>query len=215
LAQIFPKWTNRIPLYVIISVVSGILLIIAFIWYYGSPKYTDVGYAPIQPLPYSHKMHAGDLKMDCMYCHTTVDRSAVASIPPTQTCMNCHTLVKAGSAKLTVLQNSWSSGESVDWIKIHDLPDYAYFNHSAHLTAGIGCESCHGTISEMEVVKLTEPLSMLWCLDCHRDPVQHIRRQEDLTKMNWVPPDNQQQIAEEVIAQKEITPPLDCSGCHR
>jgi hypothetical protein len=129
--------------------------------------------------------------------------------------MNCHTLVKAGSAKLVTVQDSWSGGESINWIKIHDLPDYAYFNHSAHLTAGIGCESCHGTIAEMEVVQLKEPLSMLWCLDCHRDPDHHIRPEDQITSMGWSAPENQQQLARSIIAQKEITPPLDCSGCHR
>lgn len=215
MAQVFPEWTNRIPLYFIVTVFIGIIILIAFFWYYGSPQYTDVGYAPVQPLPYSHKMHAGDLKLDCFYCHTAVDRSAIANIPPTQTCMNCHTLVKAGSEKLVTLQNSWTTGESISWIKVHDLADYAYFNHSAHLTAGVGCESCHGNIAEMEVVELMEPLSMLWCLDCHRDPVHHIRSQDQLTIMGWTPPDNQQELAQAMIIKQEITPPLDCSGCHR
>ena len=215
MAQIFPKWTNRIPLIIVIFVFIGLTSTVGFIWYYGSPKYTDVGYAPKQPIDYSHKLHAGELGMDCRYCHTTVERSAVAGIPPTQTCMNCHTLVKAESEKLTVLLDSWATGKSIGWIRIHNLPNYAYFDHSAHLSAGIGCESCHGKITEMEVVQLTEPLSMSWCLDCHRKPGKHIRPQDQLTVMNRLPPSNQMQFAKALITEKKITPPTDCSGCHR
>lgn len=215
LAQIFPKWTNRIPLIIVIIAFFGLTSTVGFIWYYGSPKYTDVGYAPKQPIDYSHKLHAGELGMDCRYCHTTVEHAAVAGIPPTQTCMNCHTLVKAESEKLAVLRDSWAADKSIQWIRIHNLPDYAYFNHSAHLSAGIGCESCHGNIASMEVVQLAEPLSMSWCLDCHREPEQHIRPQEQLTAMNWQAPADQMQFAKTFIEEKKITPPIDCSGCHR
>ena len=182
----------------------------------GTPPETiNVGYSPNQPVPFSHELHAGTLKMDCRYCHTTVEHSAVASIPPTQTCMNCHTLVKPESEKVKVLLDSWASGKSIEWIRIHNLPDYAYFDHSAHLSAGIGCESCHGNIASMEVVQLAEPLSMLWCLDCHRGPAKHIRPQDQLTVMDWQAPDNQMQFAKTFITEKIITPPTDCSGCHR
>lgn len=215
MAQIFPKWSNRIPLYAIIIIIVVGIAKVGFIWYYWSPKYTDVGYQPQQPVPYSHKLHAGDLGMDCRYCHSNVEFSAKATVPPTQTCMNCHTLVLPESKKLLPVRESWTSNEPIEWVRIHKLPDYAYFDHSAHLNAGVGCASCHGNVAEMEKVIQVEPLSMGWCLDCHRDPDQHLRPAGEITNMNWIPPENQAEFAARVKADKKIAPPQDCSGCHR
>ena len=215
MAQIFPKWVNKIPLYFVVAVFLFGLLVIGFFWYYGSPKYTDVGYRPKQPVSYSHKLHAGDLGMDCRYCHTHVEMSPHANVPSTQTCMNCHTLIGSDSDKLLPVRESWATGDPIQWIRIHKLPDYAYFDHSAHLNAGVGCESCHGNVAAMEVVEQKKPLSMSWCLDCHRNPGPHLRSQDELTKMNWIPPDNQAEIAKRLIKEKQIVPPLECSGCHR
>jgi hypothetical protein len=200
-------------------ILAGVVVIIVgaigIIWYYFSPWYTDVGYAPKQPIPYSHKLHAGQLGMDCRYCHVAVETSAVAMVPPTQTCMNCHQLIKPDSPKLVVLQASWKEGRPIEWIRIHKTPDYAYFNHSAHLSAGVGCESCHGNIAAMEVVRQDQPLSMSWCLECHRDPAPHLRPQSDITKMNWTPPADQAAFAARVIKEKRLHPPTSCTGCHR
>lgn len=215
MAQIFPKWTNRLPLIFTSVLLLTAIAVISLIWYYGSPKYTDVGYQPAQPVPYSHKLHAGDLGMDCRYCHSNVERAAAANIPPTQTCMNCHTLIKNDSEKLQVVRESWTTGKPIEWIRIHKLPDYAYFNHSAHLRAGVGCESCHGNIAAMEVVEQKQPLSMSWCLDCHRNPAPSLRPREAITQMNWVAPTNQKEVAAILIKEKNIAPPTDCSGCHR
>ncbi|MCK5076846.1 MAG: cytochrome c3 family protein [Calditrichia bacterium] len=215
MAQIFPKWTNKAPLVVVIFIMAVFIAVIGFIWYYGSPEYTDVGYKPKQPIDYSHKMHVGEIGMDCRYCHTGVETSPAASIPPTQTCMNCHTLVKSDSKKLKLLRQSWAEGKPLEWIRIHNLPDYSYFDHSAHLTAGVGCESCHGNIAEMEVVEQKKPLSMSWCLDCHRNPEKHIRPMDQLTVMNWKQTYEQLVLARATIKDKKITPPLNCSGCHR
>jgi hypothetical protein len=215
LAQIFPKWVDKAPPLVLISVLLLSAGGIGFIWYYGSPNYTDAGYQPIQPVEYSHKLHAGDLGLDCRYCHTAVETSAYATIPPTQTCMNCHTLVKTESEKLRPVRESWMNGIPIEWIRIHDLPDYVYFNHSAHLRAGVGCASCHGNVATMEVVKQVEPLSMGWCLDCHRNPGNHLRPASELTNMEWIPPANQTELAQKMMKQKEINPSEDCSVCHR
>jgi hypothetical protein len=214
-AQIFPKWSNKVPPILLVSVLVIVAGVVGFFWYYGSPKYTDVGYRPEQPVPYSHKLHAGDLGLDCRYCHTGVEVSASATIPPTQTCMNCHTLVKADSEKLAKVLQSWTEGKPVEWVRIHDLPDYAYFNHSAHINAGVGCFSCHGNVAEMEKVEQVEPLSMGWCLECHREPELHLRPHSEVTNMKWTPPENQIALAREVIEEKNINPPVDCSGCHR
>ncbi len=150
MAQIFPKWTNNLPpllaggfLFLLTAVTLGF-------WYYGSPNYTDVGYRPTQPIPYSHKLHAGDLGIDCRYCHTGVERSFEANVPPTQTCMNCHKLILPESEKLLPVRESFASGVPIQWVRVSKVPDFAYFNHAPHLHAGVGCASCHGNVADME-----------------------------------------------------------------
>lgn len=215
MAQIFPKWTNKLPLVVAAAVVFTLLMVIGLFWWFGSPKYTDVGYQPVQPVPYSHKLHAGDLGMDCRYCHTGAEKSPVAMVPPTQTCMNCHVLVLPESEKLLPVRESWSTGTPIPWVKVHKVPDYAYFDHSAHLRAGVGCASCHGRIDEMEVVYQAETLSMGWCLECHRDPDMSLRPMDQVTNMNWTPPADQREFAAKIKSERNINPPTNCSGCHR
>jgi hypothetical protein len=215
LAQIFPEWTNKLPTYIAGITVLAAIGVIAFIWYYGSPKYTDVGYRPAQPVPYSHKLHAGDLGLDCRYCHTTVEKSPIANVPPTQTCMNCHKMILPENEKLLPIRESWATKVPIEWVRIHNLPDFTYFDHSAHLSAGVGCASCHGNVAEMDVVMQVEPLSMSWCLDCHRNPGHHLRPRVDLTNMKWAPPPDQNAFASRVMLEKNINPPEDCSGCHR
>ncbi len=215
MAQIFSKNANRAPLILI----AGLLLLGAavngFFYYYASPKFTDVGYRPKQPVPYSHKLHAGELGIDCRYCHVGVENSAVAMVPPTATCMNCHTMIKPQSEKLALIRESYANGTPMQWIKVHKVADYAYFNHSIHLHAGVGCESCHGNIAQMEVVEQKQPLSMSWCLDCHRNPDEHLRPMSDITKMGWKPSDDQKAFAARIKQEKRIAPPEDCSACHR
>ena len=136
---VFPRWANKTRQ--IAGVVLGVapIYLIALIWYGASPKTTDVGYMPEQPVPYSHALHAGQLGIDCRYCHNTVEDSSHAAVPAAQTCMNCHSKVWTTSPKLAPIRESYATGKAVEWIKVHDLPDYAYFNHSAHVTRGIGC----------------------------------------------------------------------------
>ncbi len=188
---------------------------IAFIWYYGSPNYTDVGYQPIQPVNFSHKMHAGDLGMDCRYCHSQVEYSPVANVPPTQTCMNCHTLIGLDKKSIDPIRESWATGKPIEWVRVHNLPNYAYFNHSAHVTAGIGCVSCHGNVRQMPIITQKKPLSMGWCLECHRNPDPHLRPVSEMTNMEWEPPADHEKFVAEWKQQKNINPPTDCSGCHR
>lgn len=215
MAQIFPEWTNKLPT---LAAIAALLIgagIVGFFWYFGSPKYTDVGYRPHQPVAYSHKLHAGDLGIDCRYCHSNVEVSPNANVPPTQTCMNCHTLILPNSEKLLKVRESWATKQPIEWIRVHDLPDYVYFNHAAHLNAGVGCASCHGNVARMEEVMQVEPLSMSWCLQCHRDPINAIRPKSEVTNMNWTPPANQAEFAAQKIKEMRINPPVDCSGCHR
>ena len=215
MAQIFPQWVNKTPRYLVMILVVVLLGIIGFFWYFGSPKYTDIGYRPNQPIAYSHKLHAGDLGLDCRYCHWAVEESRYANIPSTQTCMNCHQLILPESEKLMLLRESYAADKPIHWTRVHMLPDYAYFNHSAHLRAGVGCFSCHGYVEQMEVVAQKQPLSMSWCLECHRNPAPFIRPHEEITNMTWQAPANQGQLAQQFINEHNINPPVDCSGCHR
>jgi hypothetical protein len=215
MAQLFPRWTNLIPT---IAAIVGVLVLIgtvAGVWYYFSPEYTDVGYRPEQPVPYSHKLHAGDLGIDCRYCHTSVETSAHANVPPTRTCMNCHKLVKPESENLALVRESFKTGTPIEWVRVHNLPGYAYFDHSIHINAGVGCISCHGNVAQMEVVQLAKPLSMGWCLNCHRNPGPNLRPVAQVTNMDWQPPENQAEFAREQIEKKNLKPREECSACHR
>lgn len=215
MAQIFPRWTNELPLRLAAaSVVVGGLLV-AGIWYYFSPEYTDVGYQPVQPVAYSHKLHAGELGINCLYCHATVDRSPVAVVPPTQVCMNCHHVVKRDAPTLAVIRESSANRRPMQWVRVHNLPGFAHFDHRPHIRAGVGCAACHGRIDQMEVVALSEPLSMSWCLDCHRNPDPYLRPEHEVTNMDWSAPKDQLQSAALIRSAKNLQPPLDCTGCHR
>lgn len=191
-------------------------MVVAGVWYLGSPMNTDVGYQPVQPVAYSHKLHAGDLGIDCRYCHVFVETSPVASLPPTQICMNCHMLVGINSDKLKPVRESWANGTPIEWVRVHELPGYAYFDHSLHLNAGVGCKSCHGRIDRMEIVSQKEPLSMGWCLDCHRNPEPSIRPAGEITNMAWEPTSQLNvSVAETNDQSAPLKPPQDCTGCHR
>ena len=214
--QIFPKPLNYLPLVAALVAAMGGGVATFVVTYYFSPSFLQVGYAPVQPVPYSHRLHAGELGIDCRYCHANVESSYEAMIPPTQTCMGCHALVRTESAALAPIRESWETGESVEWVRVHKLPDHAYFDHSVHLAGGVGCATCHGRIDRMEVVRVEEPLSMGWCLDCHRDPGENLRPLDRLTDMDWTLEDATPAELEQIAALTErATPPQNCSGCHR
>jgi hypothetical protein len=243
MAQIFPKWTNETPRLITVGSLVGIGTAIFALYWWASPWNTDVGYAPKQPVAYSHKLHAGDLKMDCRYCHAYAERGPHAGVPPTQVCMNCHKQVKKESPQLELVRSSWADGKgdtSIPWIRIHKLPDFAYFDHSVHLGVGvgenraaIGCESCHGRIDTMEVVAQNQPLSMAWCIDCHNDPAPNLRPVAAITTMGFRPDPAWKDQAMRIAAT--LNPPgalanamrtnaegktqtfatAGCSGCHR
>ena len=215
MAQLFTKRANVVPFFILISVIILVLFIIFAFWYWGSPQFTDVGYQPEQPVPYSHKFHVGELGMDCRYCHTGVESTAIAMIPPTQTCMNCHIMAKPNSDSLKVVKESWETGKPIQWVRVHKSPDYVYFDHSAHVNIGVGCVSCHGRVDRMSVVLQTEPLSMSWCLDCHRSPEDNLRPVNEITNMEWYPNENHQEFAQLQMEDLNISPPTDCQGCHR
>lgn len=210
--QIFPRTLNYLPAVAAVgAAVAGGVVTFA-VWYYFSPVNLQVGYMPEQPIAYSHRLHAGELGMDCRYCHASVEQSQEAMIPPTQTCMGCHAVVRPDSPLLEPLRDSWETGAPVPWVRVHKLPEHAYFDHSVHVAVGVGCVTCHGRVDQMEVVSVQEPIAMQWCLDCHRDPLPFLRPPSQVTNMDYqrAPGD------EELLARvDEIRPPEHCSGCHR
>jgi menaquinone reductase, multiheme cytochrome c subunit len=215
MAAFFPKTIDRYIkiLGVVLSV--GAVLGVAGFTYFTSPTYIKTGYTPEQPVPYSHKLHAGNLGMDCYYCHSTVYKAAFAAVPTSETCMNCHARVKPTSPLLEPVRQSYATGQPVQWVKVHRLADYVYFNHSAHVVAGVSCLSCHGRVDQMVQVKQVKPLNMDFCLECHRNPAPFLRPANLVTKLDWVPDRDPAEIGREIIAQKHINPPVNCNGCHR
>ena len=212
---VFPKWSNLLRPALAVLLVGGPVYLVALAWFGGSPKTLDIGYAPVQPVPYSHALHAGKLGIDCRYCHNTVEAAAFAAVPPTQTCMNCHAKVRANSDKLAIVRESYATGMPVPWVKVHDLPDYVYFNHSAHVRRGVGCVECHGRVDRMELVSQVQTLSMAWCLDCHRNPDRRLRPPEFVTQMDWTPSEDPAALGKRLRAERNINPSTDCYTCHR
>ena len=215
---VFPKWTNKLP--PLLAGGAGAFGVFAalVVWYWFSPWNLNVGYAPYQPVLYSHKWHAGQMGMDCRYCHQMVETGPAATVPATETCMNCHTQVRSDSPRLAVLAATFAEEMPVPWKKVHLLPDYVYFNHAAHVNAGVGCSSCHGRIDQMEVVRQAKPLSMGWCLDCHRDPAPNIRRPNSVTDMAYledIDEAERRREGEGFIQERNLLPPTHCSACHR
>ncbi|MEM7671912.1 MAG: cytochrome c3 family protein [Verrucomicrobiota bacterium] len=217
MANIFPRWVNIVPLKVIIGVLLTVTSIIAGITYYFTPKYSRVGYAPTQPVAFDHSLHVNQLGLDCLYCHQDVDKAAHSNVPSTNTCMNCHSIVKTDSPKLAPIRNSYASGEPVEWVQIHKTPGYVYFNHAVHVNRGISCVHCHGRVDEMEVVSHAESHSMAFCLECHREPERFIRPVDEVTNLAWTAGSEAEQLEQgkELVEKWNVNPPLSCSGCHR
>ena len=212
---VFPAWTNRLREALVIAVVLGLVFATLGVAGVFSPSTLAVGYAPTQPIPYSHRLHVGELGLDCRYCHNTVEGTASAAIPPASTCMNCHDAVKTTSELLEPLRKAAREGTGIRWVRVHDLPEFVYFNHSAHLTAGVGCVSCHGRVDRMDVVRQEKPLSMGWCLDCHRAPEAHLRPRDRITDLAWQPTGDAITAGAELAELGGISPSTDCSTCHR
>jgi hypothetical protein len=217
MSKIFPKSANALPLQIIIflGILGGVAA--AGITYYATPAYLRVGYQPVQPVPFEHSLHAGQLGIDCRYCHAGVEKSGTSSVPSAQTCMNCHSLIKTTSPLLEVVRQSYATGEPVPWVKIHAVPDYVYFNHSVHVARGVSCVECHGKVNEMPVVHQDQPHSMSWCLDCHRNPAGRIRDPKDVFNLDsqTLAAQGKLEDAKKFIHDWKVMPPTSCSGCHR
>jgi hypothetical protein len=218
MSPLFPRRANlfarlTLAIVVLIPIVAGGL------GYYlvQSPLMTEVGVAKAQPIPFSHQQHVGDLGLDCRYCHIAVEASNTASVPATETCMGCHVEVTPDSPSLELVRASLDDAQPLEWIRVHSLPDYVYFNHAIHVTQGIGCETCHGRVDQMEVVAKAESLQMAWCLDCHREPERFIRPRDQVFTMGWTPDTDQATLGPQLVAEYgiHVSPLADCSACHR
>jgi len=219
MAQIFHPSTNTVAK----ASIVGALVLVAGLLGLGdaiqrSPYTTRVNLAISQNVPFSHKHHA-NLGIDCRYCHTTVEESSFANIPPTRVCMNCHTLIWNDSPMLQPVRDSWATGESLQWNRVHDLPQFVYFNHSIHVSKGIGCATCHGRVDQMPLVRQANTLYMGWCLDCHRQPEKFIRPRDMVTQMDYQAPANQLELGAQLVKEYNVDTShhrmLDCYNCHR
>ena len=217
MANIFPKWVNSVPIKVIAALLLIKTAVVIGITYYFSPQYTRVGYAPTQPVAFSHEFHAGTLEIDCRYCHTFVEQSGHSNVPGTNVCMSCHSMVLKDDARLATVRQSFDSGEPIPWVRVHKVPDYVYFNHAVHVNRGISCVECHGKVHEMEVVYHAKELSMGFCLKCHRNPEDSIRPVEEVYNLDWERPSDPIAVKEleEFVHDWGVNPPQSCSGCHR
>jgi Cytochrome c7 and related cytochrome c len=217
--QIFHRSTNTLSR---LSIFGAVFLIGALLWVVAeinrSPYVTQAFVAKEQPVQFSHKHHVGDDGIDCRYCHTTVERTASAGMPSTKTCMNCHSQLFANAPYLEPVRESWRTERPIRWTRVHDLPDYAYFNHSIHVNKGVGCATCHGRIDLMPSVWQVSSLQMEWCLECHREPERFVRPKDQVFNMEWQPPANQIEEGKKLVEAYHIQSSsvlTSCSTCHR
>jgi hypothetical protein len=216
MGNLFPRWFNRLPLHLGIGLLLGGSMVVAGAWYYLTPKYSRVGYQPIQPVPYSHLTHVEQLGLDCRYCHTGVAQSWYANIPSPSVCMNCHSQVLANDPRLAPVRDSFKSGQPIPWVQIHRTPDFVFFNHAVHVNRGVGCVSCHGQVNQMVEVRHEKPLSMAFCLDCHRNPAPNLRPLDQVYNMHWTnDPAHQLEVGARFVQDWKINASQNCSACHR
>ena len=217
MAQLFGRSANtlvRVSLVLLIALAAGGLCALDVIHKSPYVRYTKIPRA--QPVPFSHKHHTS-LGIDCRYCHTTVEDSSFANIPPTRVCMNCHSVIWNDSPMLEPVRKSWETGESLEWVRVNDLPDHVYFNHGIHVAKGIGCVTCHGRVDQMPLTWREEPLFMSWCLECHRDPAQFIRPRDEVMNMTYEPEEDQETLGRRLVAEHDVKVKqlTDCWICHR
>ena len=216
MSQIFHPSTNTISR---VTIFGAVFLVAALLWvmvaWQRSPYTTQAGVPREQPIPFSHTHHVGDVGLDCRYCHTSVETSPFAGIPPTQTCMNCHSRLWSDSPTLEPVRESYRSGKPIVWTRVHDLAGFVYFDHSVHIAKGVGCVTCHGRVDRMALVWKSASLQMEWCLDCHRRPQDFLRPREEVYSMDWQPPEDQGALGLRLMDEYKVHTRTDCSTCHR
>jgi hypothetical protein len=214
--QVFHRSANTISkasIIILVLLVAGLLGPLMALA--NSSWVTGIGVARQQPLQFSHERHVASNGIDCRYCHTSVEASAFAGIPPTKTCMNCHSQIWSTSPYLEPVRASFRSGMPLRWTRVHDLPDFAYFDHSVHVNKGVGCSTCHGRVDLMPLVRQEASLQMEWCLNCHRNPERYVRPRSEVFRMDYTPPLNQAELGSKLVDQYKIRRLTDCSTCHR
>lgn len=237
MSVLFPKWSNAFPTVFAIAAIGGATAAVGGFWYYATPKFWRVGYMPSQPGGgFNHQIHAGKLGMDCRYCHTKVEKSYEANIPNVATCFGCHadgklnklaegteTFSPTHRAKTQFIRDSYAQDASIPWRRVHKVPDYVHnFPHHVHVAAGVSCYSCHGRIDTMPVVHHAEPMSMGWCLECHRAPEKVVVPVDKVTDLRWVQDDLTKRenagvmtpAAQKVLDAIQKAPPENCGACH-
>jgi hypothetical protein len=217
--QIFPRYANFLSKASLFgSILAGAFLLWVCILYTRSSYGTDAGVVRVQPVPFSHEHHVGVLGIDCRYCHTSVEHSSFAGLPPTKTCMNCHSQIWVGSAMLEPVRESYRTNRSLHWHRVYNLPGFVYFDHSIHVQKGIGCASCHGQIDEMPFTYQVPSLLMEWCINCHRNPEKEIRPREQVFNMRYVPPADREALGQRLVKEYHVKDAIQltsCSVCHR
>jgi Zn ribbon nucleic-acid-binding protein len=214
--QIFPRQMNTVAR---VSIFGAVLFLTAAFWVLAvvarSPYVTEAGVIREQPVPFSHKHHVGDVGLDCRYCHTSVEQSSFAGIPPTKVCMNCHSQLWTDSPMLEPVRVSFRTGKPLQWTRVHNLPDFVYFDHSIHVYKGIGCVTCHGRVDEMPLMWRENTLLMEWCVNCHRHPEQYVRPRQEVFAMDWQPPADRAALAKAWMVRQHVQSKTDCYTCHR
>ena len=222
MSDIFPKWTNQLPVKLLVGALLVGTSVVGGVWYYFTPKYTRVGYQPIQPVNFSHAVHADQLRIDCRYCHNGVEKSWYSNVPAASVCMNCHNQILANDPRLALVRESFQTDRPIPWVQVHKTPDYVFFNHSVHVNRGVSCVECHGQINKMDEVFHAQSLSMDFCLQCHRHPEQRLRPPDKITDLNWkwsddpkAAADLQKTKGQQFVNEWKVESLQNCSACHR
>lgn len=213
--QIFHPGMNtlsRVSIFGAVFLLAGAMGLAAVI--VRSPYATEVGVIRSQPVPFSHHHHVGDIGIDCRYCHRSVETDAFAGLPATEVCMDCHSVLFRDSDLLAPVRESFASGKPLEWTRVHDVPDYAFFHHGIHVSKGIACEVCHGPVNNMPLMWRNASLHMEWCLECHRNPEKYIRPKSDVFVFDWKPGADTPSAADLMVAHK-VDAKTNCSTCHR
>lgn len=216
--QIFSPASDTVARSVLVAVlIVPLLLVVLAYAVAGSPSVTGQRVVITQPVPFSHEHHAGQLGLDCRYCHTGVEKAAFAGLPPTETCMTCHSQIWTNAAMLAPVRESLATNLPIHWQRVHRLPGYVYFDHSVHAAKGVGCTTCHGAVDQMPLMFQAAPLTMAWCLDCHRDPAKNLRPRSLIFSTDWTPGPDREQEGHKLLAEYGIKVDhlADCSVCHR
>jgi hypothetical protein len=212
----FHPWANTVFRLVLVALaVSATFLTWGGALIVRSPYETRQDVPREQPVPFSHKHHVGGLGLDCRYCHVTVETSSFANIPATKICMNCHSELWAVAPPLEPVRESYRTGKSIQWTRVHDLPQFVYFDHSIHIHQGVGCAECHGRIDQMPLTYQAAPLTMQWCLNCHRNPEMHVRPRDRVFDMDYNPPHDQAALGSRLVKEYGIQRLTSCTTCHR